>query len=267
MSAEIVYDMSREDYDALDRVNFSSLKHILRSPAHYKAALGVKPEPTDAMTLGTVVHGLILEPDKTRFAVWDGGRRAGKEWDAFSEAHRNAGVTILKAEDAARAKAMAAAVRSKPYVMGLLDDDGREEVTIKWENQGVLLKGRADWVCGPSGHGAILDLKTTRDASVDGFGREFAQRNCAMQLSMYFDGLRDGSATFDSPILVVAIENEAPFDVVVYRVPMAVLNYGFSLYGLALDRLLACRRLGEWPGTDNGLHMIELSLPSWAVAS
>ena len=52
-------------------------------------------EPSQIMQFGTAVHCSILEVDlfPLRYVLWGGGRRAGKEWEAFKDA--NEGRSIL----------------------------------------------------------------------------------------------------------------------------------------------------------------------------
>ena len=59
--AEVAYNQSDFAYRREEGINQSSLKKILQSPAHYKAALDFKMMPTPAMEMGTAAHCLILD--------------------------------------------------------------------------------------------------------------------------------------------------------------------------------------------------------------
>ncbi len=52
-------------------LSFSSIKQFIRSPQHYIQYLTQERKQTDAMLLGSVVHNLILQPEKfnDNFAV------------------------------------------------------------------------------------------------------------------------------------------------------------------------------------------------------
>lgn len=74
MTARILYDLPREQYDAItDRVNFSTLKLMGESPAHYKHAVDEKltaefdprgdPDQSDALLQGEASHVAALEPE------------------------------------------------------------------------------------------------------------------------------------------------------------------------------------------------------------
>ena len=52
------------EYNEIDAINWSTLKHIQRSPAHFKYLLDNPPKQTAAQSFGVAVHEAILEPDK-----------------------------------------------------------------------------------------------------------------------------------------------------------------------------------------------------------
>src|SRR5688572_28445155 len=88
--------LSREQYDAIDRVYWSSLKYMKRSPAHFQAARqGLIRRDSDALRVGTAFHLVVLEPARfgAEVVVWTGKVRSGGAWDAFAEDH--AGQVVL----------------------------------------------------------------------------------------------------------------------------------------------------------------------------
>lgn len=60
--SNLIHNLSNADYHAHPAVSSSQLKHMLRTPAHFKASLETSKEPSDAMKLGSLVHTLLLEP-------------------------------------------------------------------------------------------------------------------------------------------------------------------------------------------------------------
>lgn len=259
-SARMVLGMSRAQYDGLAGHNFSALKHLDRSPAAYKTALALGSEDKAAFVFGRVAHLAVFEPDSlpSSVAVWDGGVRRGKEWDAFVSAH--SGKEILKSDEFTELSALALAVRQKPSVRRHLLAKGHAEPTFSWEEEGLPLKGRADWVS----ELGIVELKTTRDASPAGFGRECAQRNYHVQAAMYSDAYEAAHGR-RLPYFIVAAEKSAAHDVVVYRVSEELLNAGRERYRAWLGLLKSCVASGAWPGADTGLDEMPLVLPAWSV--
>lgn len=259
--------VAREAYDALDRVNWSSLKHMARSPLHYRHALDAEERPdTAALKLGRAVHVAVLEPElfASLYVVWEGGRRAGKAWDAFVE--ENAATEILTQCEYDQCVAIQRAVRRHPIAAELLSG-GRSEVTLQWDHRipaaGDMpeivtpCKGRADYV-----GAALVDLKTTRDASPDAFGREAWRLQYHAQLAFYHDGLK-AMGRGSLPVRIVAIEKEPPYAVAIYVVTDYLLEVGRQEYTALLSSLDWWRSRGCWPAYSDG--EMELTLPRWAV--
>jgi hypothetical protein len=264
-----ILNLSRAEYDKLsDRVNFSTLKLMGKSPAHYRDRIQNPPGPdSDAMRLGRAIHLAVLEPQRFRDEVvrWTGGRRAGGEWTAFAAAH--AAQEILTQPEWERCLAVQAAVRASDSASRYLLQ-GQAEQTVLWRHQrpalrefpelGFDCRGRLDWI----GLDAIVDLKTTRDASPEAFGRSCWQFAYHAQSAFYADGYEAATGQ-QLPFVVVAVETTAPYVVQCYRVPDHVLEIGRETYRAWLDRLDLCRRENRWPGY--AMEELELALPRWAV--
>lgn len=266
----IIPGMSRATYERIEGVNWSSLKHLGRSPAHYRAQLLAPWEDTDARKLGRAVHLAALEPElfRTGCALWTGARRAGKEWEAFRLAH--AGQELLREEEHKQCLAIQRAVRSDATAAKYLAR-GRAEVSLFWthvvpsfgglDGFSIDCKGRVDFLAEVP---AIVDLKTTRDASPEGFARECWRYQYHAQAAFYSDGHRalTGKAL---PYVIVAVESAAPHAVTVFRLPEAALELGREAYKGLLQRLHLCRTTSHWPGYADA--ELELELPRWATAT
>ena len=263
---ELIYDMPRAQYDRLARVNWSTLKHMGRSPAHYQEELLRGAPDTDARRLGRCRHLAILEPERFRHqvAVWDGKVRRGKEWDAFRAENR--GLEILRPEEFEHCIAIQKAVRANPVAAEYLAR-APAEVTLLWTHVAqavgalagyrIECKGRPDIAQAR----AIVDFKSTRDASPDGFGRECWRYRYDAQGAFYVDGYEAVTGQ-RLPYVLIAAENTPPYVVQVYTVPDVVLELGREHYRGLLDRLALCRAENRWPGYLDGES--ELMLPRWS---
>jgi hypothetical protein len=264
----IYTEVTREDYERLaNRVNWSTLKYLKRSPAHYRAfTLERERADTDALRLGRASHVATLEPERflATHAIWDGGRRFGKDWDKFVS--QNSGLEILTESQYQDAKAIADAVRNDVHA-GPLIRQGSAEVTMLWTHSQaangvpgfeIPCKGRLDF---GARAGAIVDLKTCRDASPDGFGRAAFQLDYLGQAAFYVDGHAIAGSGEHLPYFIIAVEKEEPHVVQVYTVPERLLDMGRQVYRSLLARLWECRQRSEWPGYGNG--PMELQLPRW----
>jgi len=252
--------MTFTDYQSLPGVNWSSLKHMAKSPKHYLCEKTPPPYVTAAMVKGRAGHTATLEPDlfASEYVVFPGSRRAGKEWDAFEAA--NEGRTILKANEAEAAWAMSKAVRAHPFAGPLLGG-GEAEVSIQWVDPetGLACKGRMDYLR-PN---ALIDLKTSADLD----RRRFAARALDLghhgQLAFYLRGLK---ALGREPVetYLIAVEQSEPYDVGLFTVDPAALEIGDALVSTLLNRLAECEATGEWPGRYPGVETFYL--PQWAYS-
>lgn len=249
--------MSRADYDRIDAVNFSTLKALADSPAHYRARLATPVEETDAMRLGSAVHTLALEPHcfADDYAVWHGGRRAGKEYDAFVA--DLAGRTALTPDQMATALAMADSIRR---AVGDLTRRGSAEWSVVWTDAetGIGCKARVDW-CGPAG---LIDLKTCLSTDPRAFAANAARYLYHAQMAWYFDGIHAATGETPTAAYLVGVEKSPPYDVGVFALDEHALSLGRVTYRRWLSRLAECRSRDEWPGRCSVVQ--PLTLPAWA---
>lgn len=261
-AANVINGLPRTEYDLMPGVNWSRLKWMGKSPAHYRHNLMQPVERTDAMVIGNATHVAVFEPEeyRARFAIWDGGRRAGKEWDAFCAANR--GRDILTQAQSTEVQIIANAVRNDPvaskYVTG-----GRGEVTIRWEHEladgwKTPAKARPDFV---ASIGALVDLKTTRDGSPVSFGRQVANLDYLGQCAWYADGYEIATGV-RLPFWIVAADNKAPHVVQAYRVTEDQIAIGRTRYTSLLTQLAHCLATNRWPGYVDGES--DLLLPRYA---
>lgn len=258
MTAQILDGrLSHEEYLAIEKDSFSSLKPILDSPrAYYRNRLQPKKE-TDPMRVGSAGHMAVFEPDRFEHqcATWTGKVRNGRAWDAFKEEH--AGCIILTQAQHDNCRHMRDAVRSHPVAKLLLEQEGRAEVPVTWTCRGLQLKGRLDWLARE-----LVDLKTTRNPRAREFLADAYRQKYHMQLAMYADAVAIALQRAPLPYIIAA-QNTEPFEVACYVLDDHVLSHGRMLYERAVDLALHHKQSGQWPGiADDGPLAFEL--PRWA---
>lgn len=249
-------------YSKIDAVNWSTLKHMRRSPRHFLHALRTvgAAEDTRSMLLGRAAHTAILEPDRflDQYVMFGGESRRGKAWEEFAE--QNAGKEILKLDEYKLALAMRDAVEAHPVAVSLLSSGAAEE-TIQWrdDKSAIECKGRVDWV--DASRRIFVDVKTAADIAAPIFSAAAARLGYHGQIAFYRRGLEAlHGSTFDG--YLIAVENKAPHDVAVYRYDEDVLYSADCEIGELLARVAECRASGEWPGQYPG--ETTLYLPAWA---
>lgn len=254
-----------------DRVNWSTLKAIGVSPKHYLHLLANPRPQTDALLLGSLTHCMVFEPDQinARYAKeprfhhgmnddtarakgYDGGKQAALEW-----ALDHTGQQHVSAEMYDAAYHMAQAVLKDPVAAPFVTE-GWNEYTINWRDAltGIDCRGRVDHV-----NGTLSDLKTTR--SLVSFERDIARFGYHAQLAWYLDGLHAANAQTTGQPVLVAVESQPPYDVLVLRFDDDDIAVGRRVYRQYLDRLAECRASGEWPGVGGGA-VRRVVLPPWA---
>lgn len=227
-------------------VRFSNLKHMARSPLHYKDAVQLDREDTLAMRLGRGAHAMVLgEP----VVKWTGKTRNGKVWEAFKERHK--GAEILNANEWAKAEGIANAIRRHPIAAPLLFEGGAIlEQTVEWEWLGRKCTSRPDSrVPGLR----TTDLKTTQCADPARFRSDAFRRAYHAQLAFY--ALADKHLTGKEPtdLFACAVESKRPFAVQVFQLTDADRIAGERMCRLWMERLLACEASNHWPAYTDAI--------------
>lgn len=258
-----VYDAyTNAEYHAADGISKSDLDLIHRSPAHYKAA---RHEDTPALRLGTAFHCAVLENDRfnATYTVIEGDRRTNVVKAAIKEA-KDAGKTVLDADDFNALMDMAQAVFKNPICAALLCGSLKEH-SVFAELDGVRVK------CRPDGwnveKGVLFDLKSTEDASPEGFARTVAKYRYHVQDAFYRHVI--ASATNcdadDLSFIFVAVEKKPPFAVALYQLDELAALQGWVDAREDLRRYKAAKDTGKWGGYSPRIET--LSLPRWAVSN
>ncbi len=255
-------ELSNEDYHAdKSSVSSSHLKLISQSPKlywhRYLDPNAPKQTPTAAMRLGTLVHSMVLEPDKVHqeFGVLSAARntKLGKaELKEFSDA----GLEAVSRSDWDLAVQVAASVHKHPAAAKLLSQG---EPETSWfftdPDTGLKCKIRPDWMSDDY----IIDLKTTQDASPKAFARSTCDLSYHLQQAFYLLPFQEKRFVF------IAVEKTYPFQVGVYELSPDAKGLGEVKCSQAMHLLKKCRDTNHWPGYSDELQT--LNLPDWAFNS
>jgi hypothetical protein len=231
--------MSFAEYSAIEAVNWSTLREMGRSPAHYRYRLDHPREDTTRLGFGRGAHAALFESDRLPldFAVFRGPKRAGKEWRAFKAVH--AAETILKATEYERCIGIRDAVRAHEAAARHLRS-GWSERAIVWTDPETRLacKARPDHLSD-----ALLELKTTDDLARFSWFAEQLGYHC--QLAFYLMALR--SIGIRVPARIIAVECKPPHKVALVALAAARLEAGELECRRLLRQVAACRAARSWP--------------------
>lgn len=253
-------DVSNDAYHSADGVSKSSLDLVAKSPAHYYYA--PPREPSRAMVIGSATHAAILEPDlfAQQYAVVDVSDRRSSVWKEAVAARGEDSVLTRAEHD--NIAGMVAAVRANPAITDILNVDGMAEHSLFTTDPvtGLTVKIRPDWL---TKCGKMRDLKTTKDASDEGFGKSVANYRYHVQQAFYQDVFKWAFGELPD-FAFWAVESEMPHCTTVIRLPHDVVQYARKLYRENLNTLARCIDSGDWPGIPSHDHVI--MLPGWFIA-
>jgi hypothetical protein len=257
--------VSRDWYDQVVGVNYSYLKHFRFSPLHARQHRIAPPDQTKAMSLGSAEHAAVLYPGQfdEQFAEapkFDKRTKVGKEGWAKFEADSGDRM-ILTDSEMQRVKAMQKSVWLNTTANGLLTGKGANEMAIVWDDAicSTRCKGLIDRMSTDrEGYPCIIDVKTAKDVSDNGFSRAMNTFAYHIQAAMYLRGAAD-IEPIQRRYYFIAVENHAPFDCRVLRLNDDAIEQGTREVERYLRLNDISQKSGVWPGTGNGL----VTLPPW----
>lgn len=270
----IYADIDFDTYRSWDAVNNSSLGAILRSPAHYKAAMESQRESTEQQLFGELSHTAMLEPlsvPKRYMVMPDLTKGIDAKRPTATNEYKERVEAFEKQCDGRRAVpqdvydkivsmsgALATHERAGKYMHA---DDAEREVCIVWIDKATGLKCKARCDIFVPSQERITDYKTAQDAG--DFSRSIQKWGYYRQAAFYIDGVY-AILGRSFQFCFVAQEKEPPF--AVRAAPMSELSIqiGRDEYRRALMKIATCRMNENWPGYSDPDCW---ELPAWAVPS
>jgi len=250
-------NMDFEDYKAHDGINASAIKAGRTSMLHmHHYITEPQDEPTPAMIWGSIVHLAVLEPERMadEIETWSESKRT-KAYKEFKEA--NAGKYIISDKERDDLDAMTEAVHAHPEAAMILADT-QKEVSILWENNAGKCKARIDALDGSM----ICDLKTTSAIHPAQFQSQAFKLGYFEQMGWYAAGYETEFGHMPDAY-IIAIENKAPFDVVVHEISASALRYGRN----EAEKIAKLYQITAATGctfTGTCDHIQTLNIPEWA---
>lgn len=218
-----------------------------------------------AQTLRDAGRALTLWSDVKAQWMANNGHRQVLTQDAWDQLHR-----------------MRDAVMAHPAASALLSVKGVAERSVYWvdPDTGLLCRCRPDfWRV----DGIVVDVKTTEDASLDGFAHSISKWGYHVQHPFYLDGINTmrtqyapGDDPFALPVPVearafvfLAVEKSACVvdgvakGVAVYVLDQESVALGRAEYRRDLDAYAQCDAAKHWPGYGEKIQSI--SVPQWKL--
>ena len=258
---------TRQEYEAIDALNQTSAKLLLKAPAKYAHDKANPRKDSKALREGIMTHAAVLDPEA--FAKFkpepevDKRTKEGKEVHAYWASTLQPDDIRCKADEYDNALSYADAVKQAMARYNIVPV--ATEVMLKADYM-VPIKGSLDLI---AEDGYIYDIKTTaEEATPKGFGRQLIwSDDFKLQAAWYlelcklnFGGVRPKGFRF------LVVEKEAPFLTAVFELHPDLIAEGETLMMSAIKAFEVCKSFNEWPAYPTEVITIARPQSTAAIA-
>jgi len=276
--AAVSFLQADADYRREVGENQSSLKHILKSPGHYKAAKDRWLPPSTNMQIGSALHCLCLEgedefhkryvkkPEGLKLNTKDGKEWVAQQGDKVIFSNNDKDQTWDSIFGMAERLGTLEWFSPDPAI-GFDEYRKYNEISIYWDNEtyGIPCKARLDRVVGvnPGEQGFVLDLKTTDSVNPKKFERKLHDLGYIFQAAWY---TLAAEMAFGKPFRFVfaGVERSSPYTVALFEIDDTMMAEGMTQAEEACKRLKSAMKTKSWDPPDILFHT--LTLPEWYVS-
>ena len=245
------------------RISKSGCDLINKTPANYYErylnAEKTKTEPSKALIIGSAFHAFILEPDEfdSMFYILPEFKGAGSRDKKQNFINDNLDRTPISIKDYQTIIGMAEAVKRHKLANKLLSEHGFVERAFFWndEETGAPCKCKPDRY--NSARNLIIDLKSTEDASDEGFKFSAKKFRYYVQDPFYSDGMIANG--FDvKGFVFIAVEKNPPYLVNCFTYSNDEKQFGREEYRKNLKTYMDCKTSKNWPGYSEEIKNLEI---------
>ena len=233
-------------YQSSEYVSNSMLNNLSgQSPEYFRFRMDHPQVATPAMKFGSALHMNVLQPEEfnKHYAVspkFDKRTKIGKaEYAEFVK--KNFFKICITEAEFEMIEQMTMKLMKDPTIKKLLSGGEKEKIVV-WRNEthNVDCKGMLD--CYKPEANIIVDLKTTQDASYNGFRRSIMKYKYHKQAAFYMDAI--GADEF----YIIAIEKSPPFNMNIIQIGDDLIDDGRYMYNQELEIYNYCMKNDYWPG-------------------
>ena len=262
-------DYEMPDYEYHDKekhphISSSDVKTVYGKSLLHWSGQEYKESPT--LEMGKAVHSLILEYEKQAVVRGPSDRRGNKWKEAKQQAEQQGKILLTERDyDTASEIAENALFNSDFLRSNIMSKNFIAEASIftTCKKTGMLIKCRPDGLLVPQDNkskGEILDIKTTQDASPEGFQRELRKYNYDLQIAFYLHTMRCASLPC-SEMYLVAIEKTPPYAVGVHVLSEIYIKHAEKRMIQTLEKMKHAESTQDfstgWPEIN------QVHLPAW----
>lgn len=229
---QFISDLRDKFFAGEGHLSYSSLSAFRKSPKHFIDYKIGKKEDTDAMKLGSLVHLLILEPEKfdKKYLVCpkcDKRTKEGKEIYA-NYLIQLGDRTEIKFEDFETAALMADAVKNNPVAKSIMDQANKREFKVEFSHKGLKFVAYIDGI-----GKLIFDIKICTDAEPRKFQRDIVNMGYWLQSGVYTFAVEEML-----PYFLIAVDRNC--NVSVHKIMDDFVEYGQQQFDLLCNQFIEC---------------------------
>jgi hypothetical protein len=243
---------------------------VTASPAHAWANHprlnpNYAPDGEQKYDVGTVAHALLLQGLETVHIVTADSWRTKAAQEERDQARADGRVPLILSQwenvramvDAANRQLDAFGLNPRPFT------DGRPEVCLTWETDGVQCRALIDWLHDDNTH--ISDYKSTSaSAHPQAWAKTAMGIGADLQTAFYLAGV-EAVYGITPTLRYVVQETYPPYALSVVEPDAEFIALGRDKITAAMKTWRACLASNEWPAYD--AKVTPISAPGWAVAS
>ena len=247
---------TRADYDAIDALNQTSAKLLLKAPAKYAHDKANPRKDSKALREGIMTHAAVLDPEA--FAKFKPEPEADKRTKEGKEVHAYWASTLqpddirCKADEYDNALSYSDAVKTAMGRYNIVPV--ATEVMLKADYI-VPIKGSIDLI---AEDGYLYDIKTTmEEATPKGFGRQLIwSDDFKLQAAWYLLLCKLNFGVRPKGFRFLVVEKEAPFLTAVFELHPDLIAEGEALMLSAMKAYEVCKSFNEWPAYPSEVIVI-----------
>jgi hypothetical protein len=257
---------TRQEYEAIDALNQTSAKLLLKAPAKYAHDKANPRKDSKALREGIMTHAAVLDPEA--FAKFkpepevDKRTKEGKEVHAYWASTLQPDDIRCKADEYDNALSYADAVKQAMARYNIVPV--ATEVMLKADYM-VPIKGSLDLI---AEDGYIYDIKTTaEEATPKGFGRQLIwSDDFKLQAAWYLLLCKLNFGVRPKGFRFLVVEKEAPFLTAVFELHPDLIAEGETLMMSAIKAFEVCKSFNEWPAYPTEVITIARPQSTAAIA-
>jgi len=247
---------TRAEYDAIDALNQTAAKLLLKAPAKYAHDKANPRKDSKALREGIMTHAAVLDPEA--FAKFkpepeaDKRTKEGKEVHAYWKSTLQPGDVPCKADEYDNALSYSDALR---IAMGRYNIVPIATEVMLTADYMVPIKGSLDLI---AADGYVYDIKTTmEEATPKGFGRQLIwSDDFKLQAAWYLLLCKLNFGVRPKGFRLLVVEKEAPYLTAVFELHQDLIAEGEALMLSAIKAYEVCKSFNEWPAYPSEVIVI-----------